>query len=166
MRQRFKTEINRLTRGDMLDMLKHKSPTPDEAENLSFIMTYVYAWNWLQQNLHTKYQPEVLNAFAKGPQAFLMKMMLQSQTTTEFIQTYINYWMDYQGEAQLQQQQLLQLLQEHNTPTSLAEYIETSWNSLHLFSKTFSIGYKDLAKQEKDRYADMLSEDDKERLNL
>jgi len=166
MRQRFKTEINRLTRGDMLDMLSRKSDSPADAENLSFLMTYVYAWNWLQQNLHPDYMQDVLSAFAKGPQAFLMQMMLQSKTTTEFIQHYINYWLNYQGEPQLQQQQVLILLQQKDNAQALVNSIESIWNSLHLFSKTFSIGYKDLAKQEKDRYADMLGPEDKERLAL
>ena len=166
MRQRFKTEINRLTRGDMLKMLRQKSSSPDEAENLSFLMTYIYAWNWLRQNLHPEYMQAVLSAFAKGPQAFLMEMLLHSQTTTEFIEQYIQYWLSYDGEPQLQQQQILQLLQQKQEPQDLIQHIESTWNSLHLFSKTFSIGYKDLARQEKDRYADMLAEEDKARLAL
>lgn len=166
MRQRFKAEINRLTRGDMLDMLNNKSSTPAEAENLSFLMTYVYAWNWLQQNIHIDHMPEVLTAFVKGPQAFLMQMMLQSKSTTEFIQAYITYWLNFPGAPQLQQQQIIQLLQHYDSAESLTEQIEKVWNSLHLFSKTFAIGYKDLAKQEKDRYADMLGPEDIKRLQL
>ena len=114
MRQRFKTEINRLTKGDMLSMLTAKTNVPNEAENLSFLMTYVYAWNWLQQNTHTDFQAEVLAAFAKGPQAFLMNIMLQSRSTAEFIKFYIQYWQTYSGEPQLQQHQLLQLTQQHD----------------------------------------------------
>ena len=166
MRQRFKTEINRLTKGDMLNMLNAKTSTTGEAENLSFLMTYVYAWNWLQQNIHSEYQSEVLTAFAKGPQAFLMNLMLQSESTAEFIQLYTQHWQTYSGEPQLQQHQLLQLLQQYGNTPALVEHIESLWNSLHLFSKSFAIGYKDLAKQEKDRYADMLAEEDKERLAL
>ncbi|NOY72552.1 MAG: hypothetical protein GXP14_09280, partial [Gammaproteobacteria bacterium] len=53
MRQRFKMEINRLTRGDMLAMLKGSAILTDsDAEKLGFLMTYVYAWHWLQQNVH------------------------------------------------------------------------------------------------------------------
>ncbi len=163
MRQRFKTEINRLTRGDMREMLLDKT---EQAENLGFLMTYVYAYNWLQQNVHADFQADVLSAFGQGPQAFLMKMMLQSDTTAGFIQAYIDYWQQYRGEPQLQQQQLLQLLELHNSTQATTEYIETIWNSLHLFSKSFAIGYKDLAKQEKDRYADMLGPEDRERLAL
>ena len=170
MRQRFKAEINRLTREDMLEMLRHRLSNQAynevDAENLSFLMTYIYAWNWLQQNVHNDYQYEVLEAFTKGAQAFLMNMLLQSNSTTEFIQSYINHWKNYQGQAQLQHQQLMQLLNQKDSVQALADYIESVWNSLHLFSKTFAVAYKDLAKQEKDRYADMLGPEDKERLAL
>ncbi len=163
MRQRFKTEINRLTQGDMQRLLEAQ---PADANNLSFLMTYTYAWNWLQQNTHTQFQHEVLAAFANGPQAFLMQLILQSNSTTEFISAYINYWQNYQGEPQLQQQQILHLLHQSKDKQSLINTIENTWNKLHLFSKSFAIGYKDIAKQEKNRYADMLAEEDRERLKL
>ncbi|MCW8933707.1 MAG: radical SAM protein [Gammaproteobacteria bacterium] len=163
MRQRFKTEINRLTRGDMSDLLAaHKA----DYDNLSFLMTYIYAWSWLQQNIHNLYQEEVLAAFANGPQAFLMDLILKSNTSSEFIDSYISYWQNYQGEPQLQQQQMLILLQQSPDKESLISSIEATWNKLHLFNKSFAIGYKDLAKKEKDRYADMLADEDRERLKL
>ena len=166
MRQRFKTEINRLTGGDMLDLLRNKSSARDDAGNLGFLMTYVYAWNWLQQNCHVDYQQAVLDAFMKGPQAFLMQMLLQSHSTAEFIQSYIHYWQSYQGQPQLQQQQLLSLMQKKGSTDALAAYVESVWDSLGLFTQSFSDGYKDLARQEKDRYADMLGPEDIERLAL
>jgi len=163
MRQRFKTEINRLTRGDMRELL---TPQTTDADKLSFIMTYVYAWNWLQQNIHEQFQHDVLAAFANGPQAFLMKLILQSNNSVEFINGYISYWQNYQGEPQLQQQQILQLLQQSADKQNLTDSIERIWNKLHLFSKSYAIGYKDIAKQEKNRYAGMLDDEDKERLKL
>ncbi|VAW59748.1 hypothetical protein MNBD_GAMMA11-1527, partial [hydrothermal vent metagenome] len=170
MRQRFKSEINRLNRdnnrGDMLKMLKKQKSSHGDAENLSFLMTYVYAFNWLQQNLHTQYRKEVLAAFSRGPQAFLMQMLLKSDSTTAFIQAYITYWQHYSGEAQLQQHQLLSLLQIKGTPEALADYIENCWNDLQLFGRSFTLGYRDLARQEKDRYSEMLGTENKERLAL
>jgi hypothetical protein len=163
MRQRFKSEINRLTRGDMQQLLSAQS---GDAENLSFLMTYIYAWNWLQQNVHSQYQEQVLAAFENGPQAFLMELILQSNNTAEFIDGYIKHWQHYAGEPQLQQQQILQLLLTCGDRAQLTESIEQIWNKLHLFSKSFAIGYKDLAKQEKQRYAGMLGDEDKERLKL
>lgn len=167
MRQRFKTEINRLTRGDMLAMLGKDPEQAHNAEALAFPMTYVYAWNWLQHNINPQFQQEVLAAFAQGPQAFLMQMLLNSQSTAEFIRAYIDYWQNYQGEPQLQQHQLYQLQQQQQADTdALADYIEARWNDLKLFRKSFAIAYKDLAKEEKDRYASMLAEEDKQRLAL
>lgn len=166
MRQRFKTEINRLTRGDMLAMLGKDPEHAHNAEPLAFPMTYVYAWNWLQHNINPQYQQEVLAAFAQGPQAFLMQMLLDSQSTGEFIHAYIDYWQNYQGEPQLQQHQLHQLQQQQADSDALADYIEARWNDLKLFRRSFAIAYKDLAKEEKDRYASMLAEEDKQRLAL
>ena len=167
MRQRFKVEINRLTRGgDMLSILQEKTDTGDNAEALSFLMSYVYAWHWLQENLHEDYRAEVLAAFGKGPQAFLMAMLLSSNSRRVFIEFYIQYWLDYQGEAQLQQHQILSLLEQYKTPAALADYIDNAWQQLGLFSRSFALAYKDLAKQEKDRYNNMLGDKDKERLAL
>lgn len=164
-RQRFKAEINRLTHGDMQRLLEGKISAED-AEKLGFLMSYVFAWHWLQKNVNTKYQAEVLKSFCKGAQVFLMEMLLQSNSAKEFILSYIRYWQQYQGEAQLQQQNLLQMLQKKQSPEELAEYIESLWDSLQLLSKSFDSGYKDLARQEKDRYADMLAAEDRERLAL
>ncbi len=163
LRQRFKTEINRLTRGDMLNLLAAQT---SDAENLSFIMTYVYAWHWLQLNIHKQYQQEVLAAFENGPQAFLMRFILNSHNSAEFIESYIDYWQNYVGEPQLQQQQILQLLQQSADRQSLTNSIEHIWNKLNLLNKSFAIGYKNIAKQEKNRYADMLADEDKQRLKL
>jgi len=163
MRQRFKTEINRLTRGDMLQMLK---PHTDKANELSFVMTYVYAFNWLQQNVNSQFQQPVLNAFTNGPQAFLMQMILQSNNSVEFINAYIEHWVNFQGEPQLQQQQILQLLQIAGSKQNLLNDIDKTWNDLQLFTKSFANGYKYLAKQEKQRYAGMLADEDKARLAL
>ncbi len=170
MRQRFKTEINRLTRGDMLLLLQgslsSQQCTTDDAHNLSFLMSYVYAWNWLQHHVHSDYQAEVLATFTKGAQAFLIKMMLSSNSTVEFIGRYISYWQKYKGPAPSQQQQLLSLLEKKGNAITLASYIETQWQALHLFDKTLALAYKDLAKDEKNRYAEMLGADDKQRLAL
>ena len=165
-RQRFKAEINRLTSGDMAQMLKDKSSADEDVEKTSFLMSYIFAWCWLQQNVNTRYQADVLSSFSKGAQAFLMEMLLQSKTVAEFIQSYIRYWQSYQGETQLQQQNLLQMLQKKQTAEKLVEYVESLWDSLQLFGKSFDAGYKDLARQEKDRYADMLAAEDRERLAL
>ncbi len=165
-RQRFKMEVNRLTGGEMLAMLQAKSSAGAASQNLAFLMSYVYIWYWLEHNVHKKFQPQVLAVFTKGKQAFLMAMLLQSNSSGDFIRQYIQYWIDYQGEAQLQQQQILALLKQHNNMIMLVQYIESVWSSMQLFTRSHAQAYKDLAKQEKDRYTNMLGDDDRERLAL
>ncbi len=176
MRQRFKAEISRLTSGDMQRMLLQKSALAESSlsgkvEQLGFFMSYVYAWHWLQHSVHKDFQERVLASFAKGKQAFLMQMLMHSQTRADFIRAYIDYWVHYQAAenaaaGQLQQIQLMQLLEAAGSTTDLEACIENIWRSLELFDRTFAEGYKDLARQEKERYADMLGEDDRERLSL
>jgi len=181
-RQRFKLEVNRLTGGEMLRLLQKQ---PDDrivnragAENLAFLMSYVYAWHWLQHNVHTDFQQPVLAIFSKGKQAFLMDMLLQSDSSTDFVRRYIDYWQNYRAQPQRQQQQLLQLLEQHGSSQDdsqgnsqdnsnrLVDYIESIWSSMNLFGQTYKAAYKDLAKQEKNRYASMLADEDRQRLAL
>ncbi len=165
-RQRFKMEVNRLTGGEMLTLLQRRSTGRDNAENLSFLMSYIYVWYWLQHTIPETFQQKVLAPFGRGKQAFLMDMLLQSNSACVFISSYIQYWRNYNGQAQRQQQQLLQLLEQKSDVKKLAEYIESVWISMHLFDKTYTAGYKDLARQEKERYANMLADEDRERLAL
>ncbi|MDH5766591.1 MAG: hypothetical protein OEZ38_11305 [Gammaproteobacteria bacterium] len=166
MRQRFKTEINRLTRGDMQQMLVKIDCKPNEIEQLHFLLSYVYAWHWLQNTVYKDYQAEILSGFSQGPQGFLMGLLLNSQSNVDFIENYIHYWQNYQGEPQLQQQYLFSLLQHLDSADQLAQYILNTWNQLGLFTQDITIAYKDLAREEKQRYADMLGEEDKQRLAL
>ena len=165
-RQRFKAEILRLTGGDMLSLLQTKSSAVGDAEQLSFLMSYVYAWHWLQRNINVAYQQEVLKTFSKGAQAFLMQLLLESDSAEDFIRRYIDYWLQFQGQTQLQQQYCMQLLDKKGSPGALVDYVASVWHSLAMFKQTFAEGYKDLAKQEKERYADMLADEDRERLAL
>ena len=163
LRKRFKSEVNRMTGGDMLALLKNQK----DADALSFLMTYVYIYNWLQHNVDADYQADVLAAFSKGPQAFLMAMLLNSNSTEHFVTNYINHWLEYSGEPQQQQQDCLQLLKDKaNDTQQLIKYLLDVWQSLNLFTQTYAVAYRDLAKQEKDRYREMLGPEDKERLAL
>ena len=165
-RQRFKAEINRLTRGAMRATLEQKTVYVEDADNLAFLLSYVYAWHWLQQNIHIDYQAEVLLVFSKGSQAFLMEMLLQSDSDRAFVRAYISYWKNYQGVAQRQQNQLFMLLHKKGSIDDFVEYVIVVWQSLKLFGKSFAAAYKDLAREEKQRYAEMLGVEDKERLLL
>ena len=165
-RQRFKVEIVRLTGGEMINILSRHGVSKERAELLGFLLSYVYAWQWLQINVHVEYQARVLDSFMRGKQAFLMQMLLQSNSVDEFINHYIDYWSQYQDAPQLQQQQLLQLLQQYGNRETLVAELLTLWQSLGLLEKSFAEGYKDLAREEKERYAGMLDDADRERLAL
>jgi hypothetical protein len=107
IRQRFKSEINRLTGGDMLELLSDR-PLANE---LSFPLSYLHAFHWLRHNVHEDYREAVLSAFSRGRQAFLMQMLLHSVDSESFIASYINYWLSYTVEPQIHQQLLLMLYQ-------------------------------------------------------
>jgi len=165
-RLRFKTEIVRLTKGEMLDLLRSKSTAGESAEALAFMMSYVYAWHWLQINIHSHYQSEVLAAFTRGAQAFLINMLLQSDSAEQFIASYIKYWQQYQGAPQRQQHHCLQLLEHYGDIDSMIDSVIKIWQSMALLDKSFAEGYKQLAQDEKTRYADMLGDEDLQRLKL
>ncbi|WP_304956569.1 hypothetical protein, partial [endosymbiont of Lamellibrachia barhami] len=55
LRLRFKSEVNRLTSGGMLRLLGIR---PD-AEDLAFLMSYLYIYHWLRQQVATPFRSEV-----------------------------------------------------------------------------------------------------------
>ena len=119
-----------MTRGDMVALL---SDQPD-AEQLSFLMTYVYIYNWLQHNVQDGYKADLLAVFSKGPQAFLMKLLLDAESTEAFVSAYIQHWKNYAGEAQLQQRHCLQMLAKAgNDPQQLIKHIVQIWKGLGFF---------------------------------
>ena len=165
-RQRFRLEIVRLTGGEMRNILQRHGVPLEQVERLGFFMSYVFAWQWLQINVHADYQARVLDSFMRGKQGFLMQMLLQSDSMETFINTYIDYWLTYSGTPQIQQQHVLQLLDQQGDRKKLVASLLELWQSLGLLQKNFAEGYRDLARDEKERYAGMLDENDKQRLAL
>lgn len=162
MRNRFKAEVNRLTSGAMAGMLRDHH----DVEQLSFLMSYVYAFHWFQHNVHQDYREAVLSAFSKGRQAFLMQMILHASDTPDFVSRYIDYWLKYDGEPELQQHNIRQLLQRYSDVQALVDEISSAWDGLDLFNETYAEAYRDLAREERDRYRSMLDDADRERLQF
>lgn len=163
LRTRFRAEITRMTRGGMAELLAGC----EDVELLSFMMSYVYAWHWLQHNVDRAWQAEMLSVFHKGTQAFLMELLLQSESDAEFVRGYVRYWQEYAGEPELQQQRLLQLLhRSDDDPEMVVVRVRELWGGLGLFTRSYAIAYRDLAQEEKERYGDMLGEEDRKRLAL
>ena len=162
MRLRFKNEINRLTSGRaMFEMLGSR----EDAVELSFPMSYLYAWFWLRHNVHANYMPQVLETFRGAKFGFLMDLLL-SNSAKEFIVGYIKYWQSSNIEVK-QRAELLSLLnQRNNNAEQLADDMFSIWRSFGLFTENYMVQFKQVSREERDRYAGMLGKDDLERLAL
>ena len=162
LRQRFKDEINRLTTGQaMFNMLsKH-----EDAAELSFPMSYLYAWHWLRHNVHAKYMPQVLQTFRSAKFSFLMDLLLLD-TAEEFVQGYIHYWLSSEDNLK-QRSELIQLLAlRNNDAEKLASDMLSIWQSFELFTDSYMTQFKQVSRDERDRYAGMLGEEDLQRLAM
>lgn len=162
MRQRFKNEINRLTRGRaMFEMLR----THEDAIELSFPMSYLYAWFWLRHNVHINYMPSVLETFRGAKFGFLMDLLLKDKVE-EFITGYINHWRSA-VDGPKQQAELLHLLKKRNNNVKqLADEMLSIWQSFGLFTENYMVQFKQVSRDERDRYKGMLGTEDLERLAL
>jgi len=162
MRQRFKAEVNRLTSRAMRKMLEGNP----YREELTFPFSYLYALHWLQHNVDAKYRKQVLDNFRAPARLFLMQLLL-SDNAESFIHGYIQYWQNYQGQGPVQQAHLLKLLADFkNDKQQLADYMLEIWHSLKQFEQTHKTAYAKLARNERNRYEDMLGAEDVERLSL
>jgi len=163
MRQRFKHEVNRLTNGAMAKMLGEKTDT----EKLSFLLTYIYIYHWLRENIHPQYFADVLKPFRGSSRAFLMDLLRQSDNDEIFVRGYIDYWKKNSTEAPIQRHLLMQLLDDHGgDENKLTGAILQRWSNLDLFTKTNKIEYRDIAREERNRYSDMLGQEDSARFKL
>ncbi len=162
MRQRFKNEINRLTTGRaMFEMLSGR----DDASELSFPMSYLYAWHWLRHNVHANYMAQVLETFRGAKFGFLMDLLL-SESAEQFIEGYIQHWQSTTSGLK-QETELLQLLAlRDNDNKQLAEDIISIWKSLGLFTENYMLQFKQVSRDERDRYQGMLGKEDLQRLAL
>lgn len=162
LRERFKNEVNRLTTGGaMRNMLQERS----EAEILSFPLSYLYAWHWLRHNVHDRYRAQVLETF-RGPRfSFLMDLLL-SDSAEDFVRGYARHWQS-EGAGQKQWQEFQQLLAARNGEVEqLINDILMIWASLELFTETYMVQFKQVARDERNRYEGMLGAEDRERLAL
>lgn len=162
MRLRFKNEINRLTRGRaMFEMLGSRG----DAIELSFPMSYLYAWYWLRHNVHTNYMPQVLESFRGAKFGFLMDLLL-SDTPQKFIEGYIQHWQSSNEDLKQRAELLVLLNHRNNNSKLLAEDMFSIWQSFSLFTENYMVQFKQVSREERDRYAGMLGEEDLQRLAL
>ncbi|MBL3600000.1 MAG: hypothetical protein JMN25_09035 [gamma proteobacterium endosymbiont of Lamellibrachia anaximandri] len=163
LRLRFKSEVNRLTSGGMVRLLGIR---PD-GEDLSFLMSYLYIYHWLRQQVATPFRGEVLASFSKGPRGFLIRLLDEAEDAGDFVQGYITHWSTTDVEGPVQRQQLQRLLTGcHNDPQVLTRRVLTLWDELGLLQKTPAKAYSELGHRERDRYREMLGDADHQRLAL
>ena len=163
LRQRFKNEINRLTKGGMKDLIGNRP----YSQEMSFPLSYVYAWHWLRHNVNPEYRQQLLAGFKSPDKSFLMRLLIESESDTGFIDSYIDHLLKSDENKQKQKREITSLLLFHNGDREkLSKGLTDVWKSLNLFSRSYKIAYADIAREERDRYGDMLSEKDLERLKL
>ncbi|WP_456407320.1 radical SAM protein [Thiolapillus sp.] len=162
-RQRFKSEINRLTGGGMQELLKGH----EEAADLSFLMTYLYAWHWLRQHVSEASRGALLGAFKGSARAFLMDLLEAADSGEDFVRSYIAHWLLSPGPGPAQREQAFRLLQARNNDLDrLVSEVMRTWKGLGLFTEPDTKVYAQIAKTERDRYREMLGEADRMRLAL
>ncbi len=167
MRQRFKDEVNRLTvAGAMLEMLRAAGADSLEAAELSFPMSYLYAYHWLRHNVHERYRAPLLETFRGGKFGFLMDLLLRD-SAEQFAEGYVRHWLAYQGDVLKQQQECLQLLARRaGDAQQLAADMLRLWLKLGLFGKSYLAQFKEAGREEQVRYEGMLGPEDRQRLAL
>lgn len=162
MRERFKNEINRLTSGGAMREMLHGQP---DATELSFPLSYLYAWHWLRHNVHDRYRAQVLETF-RGPRfSFLMDLLL-SEEAEQFVRGYALHWQTQsEGPKQWQEFQHLLALRGGDNERLINEILAI-WAGLGLFTDTYMVQFKEVARDERNRYEGMLGPEDLERLAL
>jgi hypothetical protein len=162
MRQRFKDEINRMTSGAMQELLAGQA----DAADLSFLLSYLYAFHWLKHNVHVEYREQVLAAFQAPARRWLMDLLLED-CSDAFVSGYIDHWLKAEPGGPAQREQLLRLLAgEGGDVAKFIARIQRLWDGLGPFSQDYKAAYGELARHERERYGDMLGKTDLERLAL
>jgi hypothetical protein len=163
LRQRFKAEINRLSNGDMARLLRGR---PDAAA-LAFPLTYLYGWHWLRHNVPEPYREGVLATFRNPQRLFLMRLLIEADSPRDFLDGYFRHWEGAGPDGPVQQAQATALLRAHGGGReATVEALVGIWDGLGLFTQTYKVAYAGLARQERDRYGEMLGEADQTRLAL
>lgn len=162
MRQRFKDEVNRLTSGRaMSEMLGSR----EDAIELSFPMSYLYAWFWLRHNVHNNYMPQILETFRSAKFSFLMDLLL-CETPEMFVKGYIQHWLSSEENLKQRAELLTLLSLRNNDAEQLAHDMLSIWKSFSLFNENYMVQFKQVSRDERNRYAGMLGKEDQERLAL
>ena len=108
LRGRFKAEVNRLTGGAMRELLG----LDPEAADLSFLLSYVYAFEWLRRDVDPRHRAAVVAPFRTGGRAFLMDLLAQTEDVGAFVRATVDHLLAIPDESLRERQQVLRLLDE------------------------------------------------------
>jgi len=159
----LEAEVNRLTSGGMAELLRGEPDIPD----LGFPMSYLYIYHWLNHNVPVDYRGLVLKTFRSPAKKFLMDLLEFSADGEEFLRGYIRHWQQAPANSPIQRSQLLALLGRSNDdPDRLVARLMGIWRRIDPFTKSYAVAYKELAREERDRYDGMLGAEDQQRLKL
>jgi hypothetical protein len=160
-RQRFKAEVNRMTGGAMRTLLG------EDADDLAFLLSYVHALHWLRRNVHPRYLRATLAPFRSGSRAFLMDLLADADGVEDFVRGYAGHLLASSDPTLRERQQLQRLLDACGGDTEpLVRHVLSAWRRLERDDRTYAEAYRDIAREERDRYTGMLGPEDRERLAL
>jgi hypothetical protein len=162
-RQRFKAEVNRMTGGAMRALLGDDA----HAADLAFLLSYIYAYRWLRRDVHPRYLRAVLAPFRSASRAFLMDLLADADGVEDFVRGYAVQMLASPDPSLRERQQLGRLLAACGGDTErLIGNVLAAWERLDHDDRTYAEAYRDIAREERDRYAGMLGPEDRERLAL
>jgi hypothetical protein len=96
-----------------------------------------------------------------------MDLLADSADAGVFVRGYIAQLRAATADTTIQRRQLLDLLAENgNDPERLSGKLLDVWDGLGLLRQSYPDAYRDLAREERDRYGGMLGPEDRERLAL
>jgi hypothetical protein len=163
LRQRFKHEVNRLTGGAMRGWLEREA----DADDLAFLLSYLYAYHWLRHHVHPSYRRALLAPFRGPKRAFLMDLLDGSADAAAFVRGYVERMLASPGGTLREREPLERLLvREGGDPERLVARVLALWSGLGLLTRTPAEGYRALGREERERYHGMLGPEDQERLAL
>ncbi len=163
LRQRFKGMLNRMSAHDMAQRVS----TEPDADDLVFLLSYLHAWHWLRHEIPETDRAEVLAPFIRSRQGFLMQMLLASSDARAFLRTYIDHWRHSPPDGPIQREQCLRLLNHAaDDVEALIDRLLSIWRPLDPFTHSYKIAYRELARDERERYDGMLGAEDQQRLAL
>ncbi len=162
-RRRFKAEVNRMTGGAMRALLGDEA----HAADLAFLLSYLHAYRWLRREVHSRHLRAVVAPFRSGARAFLMDLLADADTLEAFVRDYAGHLLASPDPSLREREQLQRLLAACGGDTErLIANVLAAWGRLEHDDRGYAEAYRDIAREERARYAGMLGPEDRERLAL